>query len=120
MPSKKDKIIAAVLAWFLGAFGAHRFYLGQTGRGIMHLLFFWTLIPSLVGFVDFLGLLMMSQDRFDQRYNPDYYYGSLRERQNTGENINVADEIFKLDQLFQKGIITFEEFERRKAMLLNR
>jgi len=120
MRSKKDKIITAVLAWFLGGFGGHRFYLGQTGKGVMHLLFFWTFIPAIIGFIDFIAFLTMSQDRFDQVYNPDHYYGHLRERRGGEENINVADEIYKLDQLFQKGVITFEEFERRKAMLLNR
>lgn len=34
------------------------------------------------------------------------------------QNVNVADEIGKLDELFRKGAITFEEFEARKARLL--
>ena len=33
--------------------------------------------------------------------------------------INVADELHKLDDLFKRGVITFEEFEKRKAKLLN-
>lgn len=32
--NRKSKIVAAILAWFLGVFGAHRYYLGYKKRGI--------------------------------------------------------------------------------------
>ncbi len=34
----KNKIAAGLLALFLGSFGAHKFYLGQTGLGLLFLL----------------------------------------------------------------------------------
>lgn len=34
----KDKIIAGVLALLLGAFGAHKFYMGNTKAGVIYLL----------------------------------------------------------------------------------
>jgi TM2 domain-containing membrane protein YozV len=125
---KKDKIIAAILAWFLGIFGIHRFYLGQTGMGIGYLLgtitIFGVFITGIISFVDFVGLLIMPQETFDRRYNPQLYYG--KDTYNTGAlgmgtptTVNIADELHKLDILFQRGIITFEEFEKRKARLLN-
>ena len=33
----QEKTIALVLLFFLGALGAHKFYLGQTGKGILYL-----------------------------------------------------------------------------------
>lgn len=42
----KSKTTAIVLCFFLGGFGIHRFYLGQTGLGILYLIFFWTFIPA--------------------------------------------------------------------------
>src|SRR3990172_5042013 len=34
----KSKVTAAVLAWFLGAFGIHRLYIGKIGTGITMLI----------------------------------------------------------------------------------
>lgn len=45
---KKNPTTAVVLALFLGGIGAHRFYLGETGAGIIYLLFCWTFIPELI------------------------------------------------------------------------
>ncbi len=49
---RKDATVAILLALFLGGFGAHKFYLGKTGAGILYLLFCWTLIPSFVALIE--------------------------------------------------------------------
>jgi TM2 domain-containing membrane protein YozV len=33
--SPKSRTVAAILAWFLGIFGIHRFYVGKTGTGVL-------------------------------------------------------------------------------------
>ncbi len=38
----KNKFLAALLAFFLGAFGIHKFYLGENFGGILYFLFSWT------------------------------------------------------------------------------
>jgi len=65
----KSRIVAALLAFFLGGFGFHKFYLGQIGWGILYLLFCWTFIPALVAFVEFILLLLSSDEQFDRRFN---------------------------------------------------
>nr|WP_315224629.1 NINE protein [uncultured Flavobacterium sp.] len=65
----KSKLTAAILAFFLGGFGIHKFYLGQSSQGILYLLFFWTLIPSILAFFQFFGLLFMSDYTFNRKYN---------------------------------------------------
>ena len=65
----KSRIAAALLAFFLGGFGVHRFYLGNIGLGFLYLLFCWTFIPSIVAFVEFIFFLVMSDAEFDSRYN---------------------------------------------------
>lgn len=69
MINKKSKGTTWVLALFLGAFGAHKFYLGKTAQGILYLLFFWTFIPGMVAFVEFIMYVAMSDEQFDEKYN---------------------------------------------------
>ena len=45
---RKDGTTAVLLALFLGGLGAHKFYLGQAGLGVLYLLFCWTFIPAIV------------------------------------------------------------------------
>lgn len=65
----KNKTTAAVLAFLLGGVGAHKFYLGQTGAGLLYLFFFWTWIPALLALFDFIVLLMMDEHAFNLKYN---------------------------------------------------
>ncbi|MBL0708706.1 MAG: TM2 domain-containing protein [Sulfurimonas sp.] len=67
-PNGKSKIAAALLAFFLGGFGVHKFYLGQIGFGILYLLFCWTLIPAIVAFIESILLLTMSDETFNRRF----------------------------------------------------
>lgn len=36
--SDKSRLVALLLCWFLGVFGAHRFYVGKIGTGVLQLL----------------------------------------------------------------------------------
>ncbi len=65
----KSKTITTILALFLGGIGIHKFYLGQSAQGILYLLFCWTLIPSILAFFQFFGLLLMSDHSFNVKYN---------------------------------------------------
>lgn len=65
----KDKNIAAVLAFFLGTFGIHRFYLGQIYLGIIYCFLAMTGISAVLGFIDAIILFSMPQEKFDGKYN---------------------------------------------------
>ena len=67
-PNGKSRVVAALLAFFLGGFGAHKFYLGSVGMGIVYLLFFWTFIPAIAAFFEFIILLSMSDETFAQKH----------------------------------------------------
>ena len=49
---RKNSATAVILALLLGGLGVHKFYLGQTGMGILYLLFSWTGIPGIVAFIE--------------------------------------------------------------------
>lgn len=65
----RSRTTAIILAFFLGAVGIHKFYLGQTTAGVVYLLFFWTCIPAFLALIDFIVLLVMDDDKFDDKYN---------------------------------------------------
>lgn len=69
----KDKNTAGLLALFFGGVGVHRFYLGQRGLGILYILFCWTLVPFLIGFVDALIFFLQSPKAFNVKYNADAF-----------------------------------------------
>lgn len=49
---RRDEVVGILLALFLGTFGIHHFYLRRTGLGILYCCFFWTGIPSILGFIE--------------------------------------------------------------------
>lgn len=67
--NNRDKTTAGVFALLLGGLGAHKFYLGQAGLGVVYLLFCWTFVPSIVAFFEGITLLTMSNESFDEKYN---------------------------------------------------
>ncbi len=64
----KNKIAAGLLGIFLGGIGLHKFYLGQVGWGILYLLTCWTFIPGIVGFIEGIIYLTMTDQSFSAKY----------------------------------------------------
>jgi TM2 domain-containing membrane protein YozV/Tfp pilus assembly major pilin PilA len=63
----RSKVAAGLLAIFLGGWGIHRFYLGQWW-GLFYLLFSWTMIPSVVSFVEGIVFLVSGDATWDRKY----------------------------------------------------
>lgn len=63
------RVISALFAILLGTFGVHKFYLGKVGQGILYALFFWTGIPAVVGIIEGILYLTMSDETFEQKYS---------------------------------------------------
>ena len=68
----RSRGIAIVLALFLGDFGIHKFYLGQTKMGVLYLLFCWTIIPAVVGIIEGIGYIFTSDEEFQRKYTKVY------------------------------------------------
>lgn len=60
----KSKVAAGILGIFLGGIGVHKFYLGKIGTGLVYLLFCWTGIPAVVGFIEGIMYLCSNDENF--------------------------------------------------------
>lgn len=120
---RKDKTVAALLAFFAGTFGVHKFYLGEASA-IFYAIFFFTGIPGLIGFFQAIGYLMMSQEEFDARYNshlmgmpPQHLIGGTGVFHQSSSN-SYLEKLETLNRLRRIGAITEEEFQIEKAKIL--
>lgn len=67
-PNGKNKLAAGLFAILLGSLGAHKFYLNDFGMGVLYLLLCWTGITAIIGIVEGIILLTMSDDDFISKY----------------------------------------------------
>ncbi len=83
----KNKNVAAVLAFFLGMFGVHKFYLRDPGAGMFYIMLTMMTgalkfpIGAILGFIDGLRYLMMSSAEFDKKFNSKYFKSRQRKYQ---------------------------------------
>lgn len=73
---KKTAIILSCPFLIIGCFGFHKFYLRQAGYGILYILLSLVGISGLLALINFFQLILMSQDKFDVKYNPEFSYYS--------------------------------------------
>lgn len=57
-----NKYVYSALAFFLGGFGAHKFYVKKNKKAFLYLLFCWTGIPGVIGMVEGVLTLMRPSD----------------------------------------------------------
>ena len=110
-PSRKKRLIEAAqkpveggrtrgkafwLALLFGTFGAHKFYLGDKGRGFVYLVLAWTLIPLVVSIYEAILIAQMSRVSFNLAYNIE----SVLERvplEILGDGETTDDELIKME-----------------------
>ncbi len=78
---KKGRILAALLAFFLGCLGVHKFYLGQTWLGILYLAMFFiglfllvlpTLLVMLFAAIESILFLVMPKAKLKKLYGCEF------------------------------------------------
>lgn len=107
----KNRIVAALLAIFTGIIGGHKFYLGRTGQGLLYLIFSFFLIPAVIGFIEGLILLGMSDEEFDAKYNLSSH-GRLLQR----EKYELERKKLKIEQLKVERQLLSEESKLKKSV----
>ena len=69
-PGAINKVALLLITFFLGGLGAHKFYQKKYLLGVLYLLFFWTYIPILAAFIEFIIYACKSEAELQQKY-PD-------------------------------------------------
>lgn len=128
--SRKKKWVAALLAFFFGVFGIHRFYLEQRKLGVLYLTLFFlgafiipsagelVAIPAILGFVDSLIFLSSSRASFDERYNPDLIQQQERQQARTRAKAH-APQIRLIQQRrkhLQQARAAYQNYEYQEAI----
>jgi len=84
---RKSKKVAALLCFpFLGF---QWVYLKDYLVAVISFLCFWTIIVPVLNFIHLFMILFMSQDKFDKKYNPEFYFYS---------QFNITDVTAELDK----------------------
>ncbi len=110
----RNKVTAALLAFFLGGFGIHRFYLGQTVWGIIYALLFWTGVPFVLSVLDALLLLIMPQEVFDAKYNRDTQVARRNQRKYQRKQRTHGVSVKKRHQVKKENLSNRELTSRAK------
>ena len=126
--SPNDWVICIILVVFLGFWGVHRFYVRKIGTGILMLFTFGGF-----GIWWFIDLIMIATASFTDKegraipytntpvINPSSSGNANKKSASNDQNFNVqvASELRELSSLRDDGIITEQEFKKKKKELLS-
>ena len=123
--SEKDWLVTLLFSIFLGYLGIHRFYVGKIGTGIL-----WLLTGGCLGIGALVDIIMVATENFsddmgklivqDQRKNPRPAYAYANSGPTKSARDEALDQIEKLAKLRDSGAITQEEYEQKKAAILEK
>ena len=124
----KNVIVAYLLWWFLGWAGVHRLYLGRVKTGLAQLILFAIGVVTLILLVGYVflaiwGVWWLLYAFFTCKIVTEEneklgVLASTLSVSKSGGIHNDLDQLEKLHALYEKGVLTREEYEAKKATYL--
>lgn len=112
----KDKTTAIILSALLGGLGVDRFYLGYTGMGVLKLL-----TGGVFGVMWIIDIINIANGKLQPAdgsgYSTENFGTSIQSKITKSD---PYEELRKLGQLKESGILTEEEFNKMKADCLTK
>lgn len=108
--NKKDKTTAIILSVLLGSWGIDRFYLGYTGMGVLKLL-----TGGCFGVLWILDIINIVTGKLQPANGLGYSDNFGMTEQPAAPAADPYEELQKIAQLKEQGIITEEEYAKMKA-----
>jgi len=119
--SESNLAVSLLLWFFLGyGIGAHNYYLGRIGVGVAQLIIFILAWPAVFlygfGLIMFIALLIWWL--VDLVYVFQLSNKSNLVSVNSSKSTDSLEDLEKLHALFEKGVLTEEQYSAKKAKLL--
>ena len=107
----KNKTTALLFSILLGGLGVDRFYLGYTGMGLLKLL-----TGGCLGILYIIDIILIATGKLVPADGSEYEDAVS----STKTASNPYDDLEKLAQLHEQGVLSDEEFTKMKSQLLSK
>lgn len=112
LPATKNKLTAILLAIFTGGFGVDRFYLGYTGLGVVKLL-----TAGGFGIWSLIDLIRICTGSLRPADGSPWQEDAPKAPVQSSEP-SAIESLERLANLYERGLLTEEEFAKKKAEML--
>ncbi len=112
LPATKNKLTAILLAIFTGGFGVDRFYLGYTGLGVVKLL-----TAGGFGIWSLIDLIRICTGSLRPADGSPWQEDAPKAPVQSNEP-SAIESLERLANLYERGLLTEEEFAKKKAEML--
>ena len=112
LPATKTKLTAILLAIFTGGFGVDRFYLGYTGLGVVKLL-----TAGGFGIWSLIDLIRICTGSLRPADGSPWQEDAPKALVQSSEP-SAIESLERLAKLYERGLLTEEEFAKKKAEML--